>query len=397
MPEPEQQEPLVPHRWVYGSAVPEGPDDAAEVLTAAQVEEYSSTGACVVENLWPRELVAAVKADAERIFRSEEGRARARRGLGSDLMSFPCEGSNAFNLLSLHPRLLTAMSQLLHVPKIDLRLTQSELWEKAADRTAANNDQRVHMDFPNHTLVVPPREQLEAVAMLVFWDECEVCGGPTHIVPQQGADDPAYTWPQTKMPGQGGVPWINDRSLAEAHLRENRPQLAAFRERLYERELAVHYGVGTVLLYKENTWHRGTPLLDGQSRLAHNMEYRRSDAEWITQWNSGWCKSMYGKALPQLLGQLSVTQVRIHTFNYTQDRPIDRGGLRRKALPVAQTQESIHRLTALLAAFGIWYGTAALCPWFPSPWPSLLDAGNIGRSAREASVRPGPYPVSSVH
>ena len=43
----------------------------------------------------------------------------------------------------------------------------------------------VHMDFPNHTLLVPPRRP-EAVALLIFWDDVEECGGPTHFVAKDG-------------------------------------------------------------------------------------------------------------------------------------------------------------------------------------------------------------------
>lgn len=54
--------------------------------------------------------------------------------------------------------------------------------------------------------------------------------------------------------------------------------------------------------------HRGTPLKDGVSRLVQNIEFKRADVEWITQWNPGWSKSAYGPVLSSLLSRLSVTQ-----------------------------------------------------------------------------------------
>jgi hypothetical protein len=39
------------------------------------------------------------------------------------------------------------------------------------------------------------------------------------------------------------------------------PELSDFRASLYEREVAVGYQPGTVLLYRHDLWHRGTPLL----------------------------------------------------------------------------------------------------------------------------------------
>ena len=138
-------EPL-PHRWLYPSAVPQGPDDALAVLTDAQVDEYHRTGCCVLDGLWPAALVARVKADAERIFRGGGEQTAAHSGLNSNLMSFPSNESDALNELTLHPRLLTAMSELLRLPPTELRLAQSELWEKsAANNNHGNSDQRTHM------------------------------------------------------------------------------------------------------------------------------------------------------------------------------------------------------------------------------------------------------------
>ena len=76
------------------------------------------------------------------------------------------------------------------------------------------------------------------------------------------------------MPGQGGRPWIDDRRLAEQYFEQHEPAAAAFRRALYAQERYVHYGVGTALLYREDTWHRGTPLAPGARRIVENMEYR---------------------------------------------------------------------------------------------------------------------------
>lgn len=77
--------------------------------------------------------------------------------------------------------------------------------------------------------------------MLVYWNDVEKCGDPMHFVARESVNDEAYAWPHTKMPGQGGIPWIDDRSAAESYLGEHHPEMAAFRQRLYKREVAVHY------------------------------------------------------------------------------------------------------------------------------------------------------------
>jgi hypothetical protein len=70
-------------------------------------------------------------------------------------------------------------------------------------------------------------------------------------VPRAGPDDPAYAWPMIRMPGLGGLPWINDRAKAEAHIAVHRPEVAEFRAGLYARERALHYRVGTCLFYQQ--------------------------------------------------------------------------------------------------------------------------------------------------
>ena len=92
------------------------------------------------------------------------------------------------------------------------------------------------MDYPNHYLTHPaPWDAPEAVVAIVYFDGVERCGGATRIVPRAGADDPAYAWPYTRMPGVGGTEWLNDRSAAEAHYALAQPETAAFRAALCAR------------------------------------------------------------------------------------------------------------------------------------------------------------------
>lgn len=129
---------------------------------------------------WPEELVRRLKADADEAFRGGGADADgAARQLGSDRLVFPAAHSAALSEQALHPRLIGAVSQLLEVEALELRLTQAEVWEKDEAAQRGNFDQRIHCDFPNHTLAVPPRDRPEAVALLVYWDAVEDCGGPT--------------------------------------------------------------------------------------------------------------------------------------------------------------------------------------------------------------------------
>ena len=77
------------------------------------------------------------------------------------------------------------MAELLAVPVREIRLTQSDLWPKFGRSQQSggaydNTDQRIHVDYPNHTLTHPPRwESPEAVEIILYFDAVEECGGAT--------------------------------------------------------------------------------------------------------------------------------------------------------------------------------------------------------------------------
>ena len=56
---------------------------------------------------------------------------------------------------------------------------------------------------------------------------------------------------------------------------------------LYKNERLVQYSVGTALLYRHDTWHRGTTTAEGACRLTHSFVWRRADALWV-QYGGPW-------------------------------------------------------------------------------------------------------------
>jgi hypothetical protein len=300
-------------RWIEPTAALTGDD----VLTPAQVASWREAGYAFVAGLFPAELVAELHAAARATFPAPDtAEAASITDFGSGgRLTFPsrCE---PFNAVTLHPRLLVAIAQLLGVESGALRLTQSDLWPKYGRRVHANapgdnDDQRMHVDYPNHTLVHPPPWTApEAAELILYLDSVEDCGGATAVVPRQGADDPAYRWPIVDTPGVGELDWINDRGEAEAYLARVRPEIASFRESLYAREQRVRFSPGDVLFYRHDTWHRGTPLTPGHLRLAHNITYRLARAEWISMLHTGWAWSAYGadRFLERLIAGASLAQ-----------------------------------------------------------------------------------------
>jgi hypothetical protein len=220
------------------------------------------------------------------------------------------------NTLTLHPRLLSAVAALLGLPISEVRLSQSDLWPKygRTEKSAGaldNMDQRIHVDYPNHTLAHPAEwHRPEAVEMIVYLSDVDECGGPTAVVPRQGAEDPAYRWPIVDSPGIAELDYVNDRDRAEAYFAAERPALAEWRAMLYERERYAKFRPGDVLFYRHDTWHRGTPMKPGTLRLVQNLTFRRADCEWISTLHVGWAWKAYrrSKFLERLIAGASLEQ-----------------------------------------------------------------------------------------
>jgi len=284
-------------------------------LDAAQVASWQEQGFVMVSGLFPETLIDALIAEAIGRFPAPESEAaRSVSNFGSEL-HFPST-LTSLNELTLHPRLLAAVSSLLAVPVSGLRLSQSDLWPKygRGEKTAGamdNMDQRIHIDYPNHSLAHPAEwSRPEAVELIVYLSDVDVCGGPTAVVARQGEDDPAYPWPIVDSPGIGELDYVNDRETAEGYFADQRPALADWRQSLYARERYARFKPGDVLFYRHDTWHRGTPMKSGQLRLVQNITYRRAECEWISTLHTGWAWAAYrrDKFLEKLIARASLDQ-----------------------------------------------------------------------------------------
>lgn len=285
-------------------------------LTPLQVAQWREKGYVFVSGLLPDSLVAEVKAAAAEKY-PEPGSVEAKRitdfgSFGS--LNFPSQKS-ALNELTLHPNLLGAVAGLLGTEVTDLRLTQSDLWAKygRVERQGEqdNQDQRIHIDYPNHTIAHPsPWHRPEAVEMIVYFDDVEATGGGTAVVPRDGLDDPAYRWPIVDSPGIGDLRYINDKATAEGYFAGERPELAEWRQSLYQRESHAAFKPGDILFYRHDTWHRGTPMIPGSRRIVQNITFRRAEAEWISTLHTGWAWSAYrdNKFLERLVAAATLEQ-----------------------------------------------------------------------------------------
>ena len=269
-----------------------------EGLTPAQIEAWRKQGVVLVSELLPASLIESLRCLAEREFPAPGSEAAlAVRDFGSGgRFVFPSKHAE-FNQLTLHKALIKAVAVLLDIEPMALRLTQSDLWPKYGHTTQDardNQDQRIHMDYPNHMLVHPPSwHSPAAVELIIYFSDARDCAGETGFISRHGDEDPAYQPPYRHSPGMGEHPFINDRLAAEHYFREQAPEVAAFRAGLYEREQIADFRPGDVLFYRHDVWHRGRPLTSGSMRLAQNLSFRRADADWISLLHPGWSWSMY--------------------------------------------------------------------------------------------------------
>jgi len=305
---------------ISSASIPSGSTNSTDVLTREQITSWKEQGFALVDDIVPCELLQNVLRYANSIYPAPGSKETANMdsGIGSgQRVVFPAQHSEDFNNIVLHPRLLRAVSQLLGEPEEHLRLTQAELWPKYGRPSTANSrdnsEQRVHCDYPNHTLVHPSDwDEPDAVEMILYLSEMAACGGSTAVIPRSGPDDPVYdNGAIHQTPGVGALPWINNKYAAEEYLDEHAPAIAKLRrEHMYPREQLASYGCGTLLLYRHDTWHRGTPVKPGALRFVINMTVRRADAEYISNLHNGWCWSMYEKDmfLEKLIASLSVEQ-----------------------------------------------------------------------------------------
>lgn len=253
------------------------------LLSQEQVSRWTQDGFLLLDNIWPAELICRAAEEAYRYFplpgQREEGDtgselsgavarrdARGRLWPGTvqtapsslrqiqmpfvDLDDLEASADLALNYISVHPRMLSVASQLLRTVESDLRCDLNVLRCRYGVGSADGN-QDMHVDYGNLNLVVPPRLPYpDAFILILYLTHVEDTGGPTHAAKSSPGELTGYGAPfnPPNAPQQAG----RDFKLLE---------------RLYATERPVRYRPGTCLLYRLDSWHRGTPVALGKHRL----------------------------------------------------------------------------------------------------------------------------------
>ena len=280
-------------------------------LTESQVRQWREEGYTLAPDfLTPELLSEAVEAMSAAYPLS--GNYKEEFG-SDDKASFPSEKMPFINKVTTDEKLLNATAQLLGTG--DIQLIQSLAWAKRGSMKTGNRllnrDQRVHMDYGNNMWVHPPAwEAPNAVSVIIYYSDVTKTGGGTAVTPRKGRDDPLYKWPYQHMPGQNGLPFVNDREAAEEMMKEKDPEGWKLRQEAYAREIITSPTAGTVLFYRHDVWHRGTPVNVGTIRYVHNIAWVKRNSPGMCTWNAGYTKDMYYGWLEAFVRTLNGKQLR---------------------------------------------------------------------------------------
>ena len=290
---------------------PETLSSESPLLNEQQLSQFREDGFIVLNGLWPDAVIEQASKEAA-ILHPYESVIESHQAF-TQMPFFEAKGSNdnrgpkaAANQMTIHPRALALVAQLMNTEEMNLRLSQSHIIAKYGaqiDKPGDPNhghivgDQEIHVDYGNNTLLVPPHTSSpEAIACLCYYSDVDECGGATHFAKALPGELTTYESERFNPPGfnavNGSLDYPSPRSKQNI-------------DRLYETEKPVCYKPGTCILYGLNAWHRGTPVAIGKVRYTHHHVWRHRNAEWVN-WQS-LAPKMYG--MPTcFLEQLTVLQ-----------------------------------------------------------------------------------------
>lgn len=323
-------------------------NDAPGILDEAQIEQFRYDGFVVVTGLWPDEVIGQAAAEAAELHPFDEV-VENRRGFSEMPWVQQREGSPdvALNHMTVHPRALAAVAQLMQAQVLDIRLSQSHVIAKyghqisrpgeAHDGTIAG-DQDIHVDYGNNTLMVPSHTTSpEAVACLCYYSDVDESGGATHFARAEPGELTTYS-PERFNPPNFVIGTENGSAG-----KDSGPRAPGKTERRYQQEKPVRYQPGTCILYRLNAWHRGTPAAQGKVRYTHHHVWRHRHAEWVN-WQS--LAPRMSQMPTRYLAGLSVEQRTVLGFaapgaSYWTEETLDSVGQRYPEMDMTPYREAI--------------------------------------------------------
>jgi ectoine hydroxylase-related dioxygenase (phytanoyl-CoA dioxygenase family) len=232
-----------------------------ELSSAEYKRRWDAAGWCVIEDVIPADLLAAAQRALPAVFPTADEfadhvdpdrNAPFLTERGAPRPQFPFE-AEALNRIALHDAIIDVAEQMLEVD--DLRLYQAAVTAKYAN-AAPDYEQLLHVDYANHTLVVPRTDVgYQHVTMFIYLSDVTPETGATRVVSREHTAD---------------IP-IERTYL---HLEEY--------ARLYALEEAASGPAGSVFVYRPDVFHRGVPLTAPRAaRFLLPVAFKPAATEWI--------------------------------------------------------------------------------------------------------------------
>ncbi len=230
-------------------------------VTPKERERWEQDGWCLLEEFLPPEVVAGAQTALSGLFPTAEEFAADsdparnepfRHDSHRVLPKFPFEAA-VLNDIVVHDRIIDLAEQLLGIP--DPRMYQAMAGAKYGGG-AASDEQMLHADFGNHTLVVPRNDPgYQQLEMFVYLSD---------VTPETGA---------TRMVSL---------SLTEAIPVERTYLSPTDYADLYAAEVPAAGRAGSVLAYRPDVYHRGVQMtVPGTARFMLHVSYKPAGADWL--------------------------------------------------------------------------------------------------------------------
>jgi hypothetical protein len=201
----------------------------------------------------------------------------------SVMPAFPFD-SGALNHLVLHEKIIALAQEFLDLT--DIRLYQGMLSAKYAD-AAPDDEQLLHVDYGNHTLVVPrPEVGYQHLELFIYLSD---------VTPARAA---------TRMVSRG---LTTDIPTERTYLSP------ADYAHLYQAEVPASGPAGSILAYRPDVYHRGVRMTEpGAARFMLHVSFKPVATDWLG--SQAWPGAAEGLAWHRFMQTPTVAQLSVLGF-----------------------------------------------------------------------------------
>jgi hypothetical protein len=257
-----------------------------------ELDRWHTDGWCVLENLIPADEIVAAREELAPLFPSADAFPRGGTGAGVRHFDpswdaakpvFPFDGK-ALNGLVVHDTLIALAEELLGTDQI--RLYQGMASAKYSDGSE-DYEQLLHVDYGNHTLVVPRTDPgYQHLELFVYLSDVTAETAATRMVSRRLTKDIPVERTYLSLTEYGS---------------------------LYASEVPACGAAGSVLAYRPDVYHRGTSLsAPGAARFLLHVAYKPVGTDWLGY--QSWPAAAEGAAWHRFVSRATLRQLTVLGF-----------------------------------------------------------------------------------